>query len=121
VWPRLRLFVGLAVALGGLFLAGAITPRLFVGDGLADLPNETRAIGEVALREAWGACSESFNGVLNRRLRVVQVQVPGTCPTVDGGAASGYRVLIQKHTFFGIPLGKIAVCESGGVCDVRTR
>jgi hypothetical protein len=116
----LRLAAGLLAGLALLFVAGAVTPWLLVGDGLADLPVEMRPVGEAALRETWGGCSEPIDRVLNRQLRVVRIEpVPGRCPTLGGGVGSRYRVLVQRHTFFGIAFGTIAVCGSGGECWAR--
>jgi hypothetical protein len=102
------------------FIAGAIAPPMFLSDGLGDLQGETRLVGEAALDAARTGCSEPVDNLLTRQLRVVQVEpVPGRCAAPVSRVTAGYRVLIRRYTFFGIPLGWMSVCGDMGECRAR--
>lgn len=49
-----------------LVVVGAVTPRLPIDDGLADLQGETRRVGEAALDDGWLMCHEPGDRLLSR-------------------------------------------------------
>lgn len=116
----LRLVAGLVVLVVVVFISGAVAPVMLLSDGLGDLQGEARLVGEAALHAARMGCSEPIDNMLTRQLRVVRTQrVPGRCPTRVGRVPSGYWVLIQRYTVFGIRAGMMSVCGDMGECRAR--